>query len=179
MNETQILLIVSSITTVTSLVLLIMSCVNHKRINTIRDQLLMTLIKCDNIQKHIKDILDNSEEKDASIINALSYIANTVESLSSSNETVLRKMANLQQNVQNNQQKKVYPRPQLASEITQTIKEQITIELSNSKKLKAPSSNYLSKIVKNVSKTYPDVDIEYIASKTIAMVESMGPNQGQ
>jgi hypothetical protein len=179
MNETQILLIVCSISLFASLITMFVTISTHKKTKRIQDQVFMSLLKCERILKTVENVNESYDNLSSETMNALEYIANTIESLSSSNETVLRKMANLQQNAQNNQQKKVYPRPQLASEITQTIKEQITIELSNSKKLKAPSSNYLSKIVQNVSKTYPDVDIEYIASKTIAMVESMGPNQVQ
>ena len=177
MNETQILLLISSITTLTSLILLIVSFVNNKRINTIRDQLFMTLIKCDDIQKHIKYIMDTTEEKDETITDALSYIADTVESLSSSNETVLRKMYSLQQQQQSQHPDRMYPRPQLASEITQTIKEQIQMEMIKSRKLKAPRADYLHNIIENVSKTYPDVSLEYITNKCVAIIESMGPGR--
>jgi len=173
MNETQILLIVSSITALTSLVLLIVSIVTRKRINMVRDQIFMTLIKCDDIQKHIKYIMDTAEEKDETMMNALSYIADTVESLSSSNEMVLRKMQALQQQQAQHQQK-IYPRPQVANEITATIKEQIQMELIKSRKLKAPRADYLNNIIENVAKTYPDVAIDYIANKCVAIIESMG-----
>ena len=171
MNETQILLIVCGISLFASLITMFVTISTHKKTKQMQDHLFMTLLKCEKILKTIEDVNTSDDKLASDTMNALEYIANTIESLSSSNETVLRKMATLQQNQQH---QKIYPRPQLANEITQTIKEQITIELSNSKKLKAPSSNYLSRIVQNVSKTYPEVDIEYIASKTIAYMESMG-----
>lgn len=174
MNETQILLIVCGISLFASLITMFVTISTHKKTKQIQDHLFMTLLKCEKILMTVENVNTSDDKLASDTMNALEYIANTIESLSSSNETVLRKMATLQQNQQNQQHQKIYPRPQLANEITQTIKEQITIELSNSKKLKAPSSNYLSRIVQNVSKTYPEVDIEYIASKTIAYMESMG-----
>ena len=173
MNETQILLLISSIMLFISMISFFISIRNNKKINTIRDQLFMTLIKCENILKtvNVMDATDDNLKEDT--MNALSYIADTVESLSSSNETVLRKMYSLQQQ----QPTKTYPRPQLASEITQTIKEQIQMEMIKSRKLKAPRADYLHNIIENVSKTYPDVSLDYITNKCIAIIESMGPGR--
>ena len=174
MNETQILLIVSSTMLFVSLISLFVSIKNSKKINTIRDQLFMTLIKCENILKTVNVIDSTDDNLKEDTMNALSYIADTVESLSSSNETVLRKMYALHQQQQQQQSKGVYPRPQTASEITATIKEQIQMELVKSRKLKAPRADYLRNIIENVSKTYPDISIDYIANKCVAIIESMG-----
>ena len=174
MNETQILLTVSlSISAITLLILLISSISNNKKINYIRDQVFMSMLKHERILKTIEDIKESEGNLESETINALEYIADTVESLSSSNETVLRKMASLHQQTQ--KPKGIYPRPQVASEITSTIKEQINIELVKSRRLKAPKADYLNNIILNVSKTYPEVSIEYITNKCIAMIESMGP----
>jgi uncharacterized protein YoxC len=174
MNETQILLTVSlSISAITLLILLISSISNNKKINYIRDQVFMSMLKHERILKTIEDIKESEGNLESETINALEYIADTVESLSSSNETVLRKMASLHQQTQ--KPKGIYPRPQVASEITATIKEQINIELVKSHRLKAPKADYLNNIILNVSKTYPEVSIEYITNKCIAMIESMGP----
>ena len=175
MNETQILLIVSSTMLFVSLISLFISIRNNKKINTIRDQLFMTLIKCENILKTVNVIDSTDDNLKEDTMNALSYIADTVESLSSSNETVLRKMYEMQQQQQQHQQQhRVYPRPQVANEITATIKEQIQMELIKSRKLKAPRADYLNHIIENVSKTYPDISIDYIANKCVAIIESMG-----
>ena len=174
MNETQILLvIVSSISVLTSIVLLFISIGNRKRINTIRDHMFMTLLKYDDIQKKISYLYDSSDENIDTIMNGLSTIYDTVESLSSSNEMVLRKIGSSNQYHPSG---KVYPRPQIANEITATIKEQIGIELEKSRRLKAPRADYLHTIIENVSKTYPDISIDYIANKTIAIIESMNPH---
>ena len=175
MNETQILLLISSIMLFISTISFFISIRNNKKINTIRDQLFMTLIKCENILKtvNVMDATDDNLKEDT--MSALSYIADTVESLSSSNETVLRKMYSLQQ--QSQHPDRMYPRPQLASEITQTIKEQIQMEMIKSRKLKAPRADYLHNIIENVSKTYPDVSLEYITNKCVAIIESMGPGR--
>lgn len=173
MNETQILLTVSlSISAITLLILLISSISNNKKINYIRDQVFMSMLKHERILKTIEDIKESEGDLESETINALEYIANTVESLSSSNETVLRKMASLHQQTQ--KPKGIYPRPQVASEITATIKEQIQMELIKSRKLKAPRADYLNHIIENVAKTYPDVAIDYIANKCVAIIESMG-----
>ena len=173
MNETQIiLLIVSSIAALTSIIVLFISIGNRKRINTIRDHMFMTLLKYDDIQRKIKYIYDSSDENIDTIMDGLSTIYDTVESLSSSNETILRKITSPNQY---NPSGKIYPRPQIANEITATIKEQIGIELEKSRQLKAPRADYLHTIVENVSKTYPDISIDYIANKTIAIIESMNP----
>jgi len=176
MNEIQILLIISVSILVVSIIVLLIALSNHKRANTIRDQVFMALIKCNDIQKQVDSMSDMNEDYYHNSARVLSYIADTVESLSSSNEMVLRKLASTQRKPQS---EKIYPRPQLASEITATIKEQINIELSKSRKLKAPNSNYLNNIVYNVAKTYPEVDMEYIASKCIAMLESMSSPRGE
>jgi hypothetical protein len=178
MNETQILLIVSSTMLVVSLISLFISIRNNKKINTIRDQLFMTLIKCENILKTVNVIDSTDDNLKEDTMNALSYIADTVESLSSSNETVLRKMYAMQQQQAQQQPHRVYPRPQVASEITATIKEQIQMELIKSRKLKAPRADYLNHIIENVSKTYPDISIDYIANKCVAIIESMGSGGG-
>jgi hypothetical protein len=173
MNETQILLIVSSTMLFVSLISLFISIRNNKKINTIRDQLFMTLIKCENILKTVNVIDSTDDNLKEDTMNALSYIADTVESLSSSNEMVLRKIGSSNQYHPSG---KIYPRPQIANEITATIKEQIGIELEKSRRLKAPRADYLHTIVENVSKTYPDISIDYIANKTIAIIESMNPH---
>ena len=179
MNETQILLIVSSTMLFVSLISLFISIRNNKKINTIRDQLFMTLIKCENILKTVNVIDSTDDNLKEDTMNALSYIADTVESLSSSNETVLRKMYAMQQQQQQQQQQhRVYPRPQVANEITATIKEQIQMELIKSRKLKAPRADYLNHIIENVSKTYPDISIDYIANKCVAIIESMSSGGG-
>ena len=140
----------------------------NKKISQIKDTSLMLLIKCDRIDHMLENIKCIDDDETEYNHKALEYIGKTVNSLSSSNEMVLRKLGD------SPQRNGIYPRPQLANEITQTIKEQINIELAKSKKLKVPQSDYLRNITLNVSRTYPEVNLEYIANKTIAIIESMG-----
>lgn len=145
---------------------IIMMLVFRKKVSKIEDYSMMTLIKCDKIIEGLQNSLDFDGETN----DYVKYLAQEVDSLSSSNEMILRNM----QEGGGNHQKKVYPRPQLANEIAATIREQIGIELIKSKNLRAPSANYLHTIVKNVSNTYPGIDVDYIANKCIAIMESMG-----
>lgn len=80
----------------------------------------------------------------------------------------------LQMRIQHEQQKsnqKHYPKPDEAKLITETIKEQIAIELVLRSEQKAPSGGALTTITENTMKTYPDVDPEYITYKCIAVVQ--------
>ena len=56
--------------------------------------------------------------------------------------------------------------------ITATIEDQISIELLKSLDLKAPSNEYIVRITDNVSRTYPNIDLEYIANKVIAVLQA-------
>ena len=172
MTDTQILLIVLSSTTIAlSIFIIIFTIITNKRTSTMRDQIFMSLIKCEEILKTVRTMSESSDELSEDTYNALDYIANTVESLSSSNKMVLRKMIELHEN---QIPEKIYPRPQLAREIDQTIKDQIDNEFMLSNKLKTPPSNYINLITTNVLKTYPNVDVEYITKRCISIIESIG-----
>lgn len=67
--------------------------------------------------------------------------------------------------------KKVYPKPDVARMITETIREQVTIEMLLSKNLSAPSREYVNVIAQNVSQTYPEIHQDYIAKKCLAVIE--------
>ena len=67
--------------------------------------------------------------------------------------------------------RKIYPKPDLAKMITSTIKEQIQIEMSLSKNLKAPSGDYVEIITSAVLQTYPEVHPDYLTKKCIALID--------
>lgn len=67
--------------------------------------------------------------------------------------------------------KKVYPTPDVAKSISETIRDQISIEISLSQHLSAPPNDYVDTIIENVIKTYPNIDIQYISKKCFAMLE--------
>ena len=131
-----------------------------KKMNKLEDYLSMNLIKGDRI-------IENDEKT----IEALEYLLNEVDSLSSSNEMILSLLQPSQGQTRHNRHS-IYPTPDLSRAIDQTIKDQITNEFTLSYKLKAPRSNYLQTIVTNVSRTYPQISIEYITKRTVAMVET-------
>lgn len=68
--------------------------------------------------------------------------------------------------------RKIYPRPELANMITNTIQEQIQIEMSLSKNLKAPPRDYVEVITESVIRTYPEVDPSYLTKKCIALLDN-------
>jgi hypothetical protein len=158
----------------TTITLIITIVVFNKKLNRLDDYMVMSLTKYDRLSNFIDESEHKKSEHQLQVDECMNFIADTVDSLSSSNEMILR-------NIQGNRQshgRKIYPRPQLANEIAATIREQIGTELIKSKNLRAPSSNYLHTIIENVSRTYPDIDIDYIANKCIAMLETMGSGNG-
>lgn len=88
-----------------------------------------------------------------------------VNSLSSSNRLVL-------QEIHRKRTEKIYPTPDLVEQITATIEDQMAIELLLSEDLAVPSAGYLERIVNAVARTYPNVDIEYIAKKCTSIIHA-------
>lgn len=67
----------------------------------------------------------------------------------------------------------IYPMPQVANMISETIAEQIHLHtVMNQNRNIIPKQDF-EKIVIAVCKTYPNVSKEYIAMKSMAMVESL------
>ena len=139
----------------------------YKAADKTQDAAYMLLVKYERMESILNDIKESNTSIPVELCDAINYIADTVESLSSSNKKVL-------QNFGKPLPGKIYPQPQLAHAMTETIKEQISIELAKSKKLRIPKADYLSKVARNVCRTYPEIDINYIASKCVAVFESMG-----
>lgn len=139
----------------------------YKASDKTQDAAFMLLVKYERMESLLNDMKESSTSIPVELCDAIDYIADTVESLSSSNKKVL-------QNFGKPLPGKIYPQPQLAHAITDTIREQISIELAKSKKLRIPKADYLSKVARNVCRTYPEIDINYIANKCIAVFESMG-----
>lgn len=82
---------------------------------------------------------------------------------------------NLQIKIKNDneeKQRKIYPTPELAKLIAETIREQIDMEFSLSKNLSAPSGEYVDNITYTVMQTYPKVHPDYITRKCIAIIEN-------
>ena len=68
-------------------------------------------------------------------------------------------------------ERKVYPTPEVSRMITETIQEQVEIEMILSKNLAAPSGEYVDDITYRVLKTYPKIDPDYIARKCLSVIE--------
>lgn len=67
---------------------------------------------------------------------------------------------------------KIMPTPQLSEMIGVTIQEQIATEEMLCHNMKIPRSDGQYKITKNVCRTYPHVDEEYIAKRVAATIEN-------
>lgn len=65
----------------------------------------------------------------------------------------------------------IMPKPDLATTIDQTIKEQIITEATLAKNMRIPAGDLLDRIILNVEKTYPNVDKEYLSKKVLVRVE--------
>ena len=135
------------------LILILLSKINHK-INYLEDLISGTLY-----QQHI------SEKTTKKLINSIELTSVKVDFLSSSTEKVLSE-------VQENKERKIYPRPKLVEEIEKTIQDQVSIEMIKSVNLKAPRNDYIEIITNNVLKTYPEVDPDYICNKCIAIIQA-------
>ena len=103
-------------------------------------------------------------------INALGSIetknANTISSLTSSINNTL-------QEYRKRSEEKIYPTPQLSEMISTTIGEFIRQEISMIRDMRIPMSPedpVTVKITRNVIRTYPHVDEEWIAKKVIQIV---------
>lgn len=100
------------------------------------------------LKENSLDITEGVETLQTSVTKALDYVMKT------SNE-------------------EVYPMPQVANMISETIAEQIHLHtVMNQNRNIIPKQDF-EKIVIAVCKTYPNVSKEYIAMKAMAMVESL------
>lgn len=69
---------------------------------------------------------------------------------------------------------KVYPRPDLSRQITETIREQIQMKFALSHEMSAPKKDLLlADLTRIVAATYPEVDPEVITYRCIAVVEEV------
>ena len=68
---------------------------------------------------------------------------------------------------------KSYPTPDLVKQITDTIKDQISIEITMSRNMRIANKNSVQKIIETVHKTYPNIELDYIIKKTASIIESM------
>lgn len=98
--------------------------------------------------------------------NKLKEIQENIESLSTSIELMNSRSAK-------NANASILPDPKLAEMITSTIKEQLTIEFTLSKNMTLANRESVTRITQNVSRTYPQVDKEYIVKKCLAVIESV------
>lgn len=67
---------------------------------------------------------------------------------------------------------KIMPTPSLSEMIGITIKEQIATEEMLSHNMRIPNPLSTEKIIKNVCKTYPHVDEEYLSKRCLAQIEA-------
>lgn len=118
---------------------------------------------------NMKEDVNNLESK----INALGSLetknSNTISSLTSS-------ISNLIQENRKRSEEKIYPTPQLSEMIGATIDEFIRQEITMMRDMRIPASPdnpTTVKITRNVIKTYPHVDEEYLAKRVIQRIEEI------
>lgn len=127
----------------------------------------------DNTLYSLKEDINQNREDTSKVIeriNALGSIetknANTISSLTSSINNTL-------QEYKRRSEEKIYPTPQLSEMISSTIGEFIRQEISMIRDMRVPMSPedpVTVKITKNVIRTYPHVDEEWIAKKVIQIL---------
>lgn len=129
------------------------------------------MIELSNIMYHIihksDEIIDNSYKLRDVYVN----MSSSVKELSTN---TTRALSDLKK--QSSDGQKVYPWPQLAEMIKQTIDEQIAIEKALSSDMRVPNPNSTKYIIDNTKRTYPHVDEEYIAKLALAMLEANNKN---
>ena len=89
-----------------------------------------------------------------------------------------KRFDNLEEELTNDRDN-VMPLPQLSEMIEATIREQISIEIALSVKMRLPRKDLVEIITVNVCKTYPFVDKNYIAKKCLALIESTVSKNGE
>lgn len=104
------------------------------------------------------------------ISNENSEIKENITSLSTSIDTLLK-------DLQESNDKKIFPTPELAKMIDSTIREQIAIETALSHNMKIAKKSSVTNIVTVVTMTYPFVDEEYITKKCLSIIESSIKNE--
>lgn len=73
--------------------------------------------------------------------------------------------------------KKVYPTPQIADMIQQTISDYLTIEFTLLKNNRIPNRKAVNEIIQHTCLTYPNINEEYITKKTLAIIEKFSSNK--
>lgn len=116
-----------------------------------------------NLELH-KARLDSDLKQDETDKN-IKMLAEKVDHLSSSTTAFMTIMKQKERQTH-------MPLPDEVKNITATIEDQISIELLKSLDLNAPSNEYVVRITDNVSRTYPNIDLEYIANKVIAVIQA-------
>lgn len=74
---------------------------------------------------------------------------------------------------------KVFPTPDVAKMITETIHEQISTELTMLQDVRIVSRDVVNRIILNVTRTYPQIDPEYISRKCLAIIKSLPTSKGR
>lgn len=97
-----------------------------------------------------------------------SSIDNTQTSIVSLSTSVAKVASNYKQTLET----KIHPTPELVGQITKTIQDLLSIEVILSEDLRISKKESVQLIVENVIKTYPNVDVEYLTKKAIAIIES-------
>ena len=112
---------------------------------------------------NIREIINDLELKINSIGSLETKNSNTISSLTSSISNMIQESRKLSE-------EKIYPTPQLSEMIGSTIDEFIRQEITMMSGMRIPVSHdspVTLKITKNVIRTYPHVDEEYLARRVI------------
>ena len=152
------LLFICFLTVPSCVILIIHSLSMKKQIRTMMNMMNDTQESCARTIMRVQTYRD--EQADLA-----KELSDQVSSLSSSNAHILEELMR-------KRNQKIYPRPALAKEIEETIREQIAIETMLSTDQRIPSAELIHHIGERVGMTYPEIEEDYISRKTVAIINA-------
>lgn len=173
MYDVIVIGIVTLILAIPSCIFLIVFIKMKKRMEEL-SRMMFTIIKKD-------DKYDNSHD---SIKRALSIINNNIGSLSSSTDQMIKDLGNLSKSTNDAlhqlsyaSNKEVFPTPNVAKMMRETILDSIRIEMLLSNGMKIPNKQSTDHIIDVAIQTYPHIDKEYTIKMCLAMIQNFIENE--
>jgi hypothetical protein len=127
------------------------------------------------------DKYDNSHD---SIKRALSVINNNIGSLSSSTDQMIQDLSNLSKSTDDAlhqlsyaSNKAVFPTPNVAKMMRETILDSIRVEMLLSNGMRIPNKQSTEHVIDIALKTYPHIDEEYTIKMCLAMIQNFIENE--
>lgn len=137
--------------------------------------MIITIIVCVISIRFIKRLTSQINEQSRVLYNMDKRNRRFDTSLQTTNEAITSlstSVVSLASGYQKQLDMKIYPKPELVEQITQTVTDLLTIEVGLSKNMRISRKESVQLIVQNTMKTYPDVDPEYITKKALSMIEA-------